>query len=388
MRFQGTEKKSLFFNDPDFRFNHQLKPTLALNFQCELVTDHSQLEAIIASEANGNRSEEPQVDDNNTSLFKNAMRRGPAFFDLFYDRVTQKSRTPSLDELKGEQLDGLKLPNTHYPYREKDSKIYLTREILWFLLVDMASSLLISYDESSGIVQKQLKFNILISLRHKVSISPTNLHVVSILFNSWTCFSISQTTWAHLTGFLRQFLNSVGLTQDKMLVNCKAVVSKVNMLVRYTRNDRFVLHLNMEEEKFNNEYKAIWLAYNSPIYQKSSPAVRLLGTCYAQVYHSLHTAERKRVKNRDGLPYKLTPVDMIEAGLIEGTWQFDVATWWNRFLAEPHTHKKRQLYLWGAPNVGKTHFVEHVLLSKNFNKFPATQLNQIFMYCIASLRTA
>lgn len=140
--------------------------------------------------------------------------------------------------------------------------------------------------------------------------------------------------------------------------------SIVSTAVKITGQDRFVLYRGLTEESFNRVYTAVWNAYRNPVFSKSSPAIRALGPSSSKLAKEVHDEERKRVKARDGLPRKLTPVDLVKEGFAVGSWEHDAATWWNLFLATPYTTKSCQLYLWGPSNVGKTHFVEHVLLSK------------------------
>ena len=51
-------------------------------------------------------------------------------------------------------------------------------------------------------------------------------------------------------------------------------------------------------------------------------------------------------------------------------WRADVIDWWNEFVCSGHTHKKKQLYLQGLPDVGKTFFVNWLLRTcANTNTF-------------------
>lgn len=42
-------------------------------------------------------------------------------------------------------------------------------------------------------------------------------------------------------------------------------------------------------------------------------------------------------------------------------WKQDIIDWWNEFATNGHEHKKKQLYLWGPSNTGKSHFINTLL---------------------------
>lgn len=44
-------------------------------------------------------------------------------------------------------------------------------------------------------------------------------------------------------------------------------------------------------------------------------------------------------------------------------WLHEVKDWWNDWIANGYEHKKKQLYLYGPSNVGKTSFIHHLLSS-------------------------
>lgn len=48
---------------------------------------------------------------------------------------------------------------------------------------------------------------------------------------------------------------------------------------------------------------------------------------------------------------------------VNKSWNMDVAIWWNDWVVNGWFHKKKQLYLWGPPSVGKSTFVYQLLQS-------------------------
>ena len=65
----------------------------------------------------------------------------------------------------------------------------------------------------------------------------------------------------------------------------------------------------------------------------------------------------------------LKPVDKslyYDASKKVQNWRYYVVVWWNSWVNGGWSHKKKQLYLHGPSNTGKTTFINHVLLGKFF----------------------
>lgn len=172
------------------------------------------------------------------------------------------------------------------------------------------------------------------------------------------------------TSFAREFALRHGIHVTK-------VKSERNYLKYITKEDHNPMLKNIETKKLSFYYRAVEWANNTPEYEAADPFVLSHPQYYnllKQVHSSVHNSHLKRPKQpltRYVDPTLTQPVRALEASQEASSdttetngslvWQQQVIEWWNDWIENGFRPKKKQLYLWGPSNTGKSHLIKQIL---------------------------
>lgn len=156
-------------------------------------------------------------------------------------------------------------------------------------------------------------------------------------------------------------------------IHVTKVRSERNYLKYITKEDCNPLLKNISSKTLSFYMRAIEWAKNTPEYQAADPFI--LGhpqyhNLLKQVHASVHATHLRKVK-QPLRPYQPRAVirDSTQAtsslqvaqthALQE--WEIQVIQWWNDWVSTGFRPKKKQLYLWGPSNTGKSHLINKIL---------------------------
>lgn len=177
-------------------------------------------------------------------------------------------------------------------------------------------------------------------------------------------------------------LHIFGATNDKSsLENIKEIIFEIfetygdsqpcknrNNVIKYiTKEDMYPMFINVDTAKFSFAYRARQWASTTERYKESDPFVlahpqyyKLLQSVHACL-HEVKTGDLER--HQDDFEYLLTIPQ----------WKQEVIKWWNDWIDNGWTHKKKQLYLFGASNTGKTYFIQNEILKNKMAYEPTPE---------------
>lgn len=128
------------------------------------------------------------------------------------------------------------------------------------------------------------------------------------------------------------------------------------VLTYITKYEYPVLYKGVSSSKFHFSYRAREWANKTEVFRYSDPFV-LSTPQYYKFLQNLHKEVQENRSKGSGLG------EPIELCVAYRNWSMIVAEWWNSWLKNGFKHKKKQLYLHGRSNVGKTSFVEMMVKS-------------------------
>jgi len=145
---------------------------------------------------------------------------------------------------------------------------------------------------------------------------------------------------------------------EKSLIHVTTIKSEISYLKYITKEDCTPIKKGISDKMLSFYFQSIKWAMNTPNgYNPMDPYV-LNHPQYHNLLSQVHSKvqEQKLIDNKQSLRiiYWAQRED-------EANWQDKIVHWWNDFLLNGHTHKKKQLYLYGASDVGKTTFVHNIL---------------------------
>lgn len=125
------------------------------------------------------------------------------------------------------------------------------------------------------------------------------------------------------------------------------------------------IYKELNEDEFSIQFQLHKWVLNTKKFSLMDPFLRAhkISLDYAKRYHENYYRSLKTLK----------PLKRINQIKKFNAWQDDVIEWFNDFIDESNTGPKKQLYLYGKSNTGKTYFILHYLF--------AQYLNQIFIPC-------
>lgn len=137
--------------------------------------------------------------------------------------------------------------------------------------------------------------------------------------------------------------------------NYQSVRCEKNVLKYITKSDINPLFFGCDDSLFNFAYRARKWAEQTTVYKDSDPFV----LNHPQYYKLLQRVHSEFHGDQKG---ELAPIeiDFIES-LDKPEWKVKVYQWWNDWVTNGWTHKKKQLYLFGPPNTGKTTLIMELL---------------------------
>lgn len=144
-----------------------------------------------------------------------------------------------------------------------------------------------------------------------------------------------------------------------LIEKCKSQKSWIKYI---TKEDSEPLLKGVDIRALSFYCLAIEWARNTPQFKFSDPFV-LNHPQYFRLLEYVHRCVRSRmnaVQAQSMRPYHCVLNDTNR------NWQGAILEWWNDWIVNGWTHKKKQLYLYGPSNTGKTTFV-HKLLSNCIN---------------------
>ncbi len=148
----------------------------------------------------------------------------------------------------------------------------------------------------------------------------------------------------------------IDLNTEKETVHVEKCKSEKSYLIYITKHDTTPCKKGVSDSSLSFYYNSINWAKATEKYDLTHPFVlshpqyyRLLGEVHSRV-KEIEAASSKQ---------KIRPLYYVCNEII--TWNDKIINWWNDFIVNGHTHKKKQLYLFGEPDMGKTTFVEKLL---------------------------
>lgn len=189
-------------------------------------------------------------------------------------------------------------------------------------------------------------------------------HVVSYL-----CAIESSSTSISVSNHAHVFLEfSVGVYLSELVEYCQCVFNGMKLDVQSVRRRADVLKYISKEDKFlytnikssslHFNYRAYQWAKGAPKFHFSDPFVMEHRFCY----HFLQNLHRE-VRNSLIAPFY--GFDKVNVGHLG--WHLRVCEWWNGIIGSKGK-KRKQLYLWGDSNVGKSTVVENLVGNRNASR--------------------
>lgn len=145
-----------------------------------------------------------------------------------------------------------------------------------------------------------------------------------------------------------------------------------HLYVSTVRNlKRYLSYITKEDPQPLYKGHAIWnqisfftratkWATDSQEYDFTHPFVLNNPNMYRVLQGVFTQTKNKQSKNQQ--VKKLKPIHTCCNNPAENpNWQDKVIAWWNDWAINGYAHKKKQLYLWGIPNAGKTYFINYLL---------------------------
>ena len=157
-------------------------------------------------------------------------------------------------------------------------------------------------------------------------------------------------------------------------IHVSKVRSEHTYLKYITKQDSHPLLKNIDTKKLSFFYRAIQWAKNTQKYEAADPFVlgnpqfyNLLKQVHASVHSTNNIQQREPIR-------ALTQADLDDIErednervtdnnqLVElNEWKQKIISWWNDWAVNGFHEKKKQLYLWGPSNTGKTRFIRQIL---------------------------
>ena len=130
-----------------------------------------------------------------------------------------------------------------------------------------------------------------------------------------------------------------------------------NVLRYVTKYDLNPKYKNVDTDLFSFAFKARHWARQTSNYSTADPFI-LAHPQYYRLLREVHEDVRNQVNGIGELKKYEGIVDIF-------SWQNDVVEWFNDWVENKWTHKKKQLYLWGPANSGKTYFINKLVEGLN-----------------------
>lgn len=155
----------------------------------------------------------------------------------------------------------------------------------------------------------------------------------------------------------------------------QTVRNERNYLKYITKSDSTPLFKGISESSLSFFYNALQWAENTREFDFCDPFV-LNHPQYYKLLEQVHSSVN--IKRRISSILPLQPYYQPLLEIQAGSWQAKVIEWWNDWIVNGYRHKKKQLFLWGGSNTGKTTFIRK-LIKKSFlnnNEHTTNQLNE------------
>lgn len=148
--------------------------------------------------------------------------------------------------------------------------------------------------------------------------------------------------------------NEDGLeVNDVYVATCR---NEMNALKYVTKSDSSPIYKGINVNMFSFYHQSINWAKSTDKYKATDPHVLSHPQYYnllKEVVDDTHSAKLE-VNKPKLLSYTINLSRLVK-------WQIEVVDWWNEWINEPYQHKRKQLYLHGPSNVGKTTFIRNLL---------------------------
>ena len=145
-------------------------------------------------------------------------------------------------------------------------------------------------------------------------------------------------------------------SSQEIQIHVETVRCEIRYLRYITKQDCKPLIKGIPSERLSFYYQSIEWAENTPTYRAADPFVLSHPQYYrllSEVHYNVHREKRASSLRR------LRPILYVVPEHL--SWQDEIVLWWNDFVVNGHEHKKKQLFLYGESNVGKTFFVNQLL---------------------------
>ncbi|CAF1071936.1 unnamed protein product [Brachionus calyciflorus] len=156
--------------------------------------------------------------------------------------------------------------------------------------------------------------------------------------------------------FERPDLNNQEYVINGILI--QTVRNEKNYLKYITKYDTNPLTLGINGNILSFHYNSITWAQNTEKFEYTDPHV-LNHPQYYKLLEKVHA--RVQVQKQELLIGPLRPFLNILDEEKMNSWQGIVIRWWNDWIINGFIHKKKQLFLWGKSNTGKTTFVLNLI---------------------------
>lgn len=150
---------------------------------------------------------------------------------------------------------------------------------------------------------------------------------------------------------IRDIIESSFVDCNFDLQSCR---SKRNCLKYITKEDKNAL-FNCKESSLNFYLRSILWARRTVQFKYSDPFVVEHSNRY-KFLMALHEEIRKEEFLKEDLFH-----GFVQMTLVYSQWTIDVANWWNDWVVNGFHLRKKQLFLYGPPSVGKSSYIELML---------------------------
>lgn len=213
--------------------------------------------------------------------------------------------------------------------------VSLSKQIVFELLTDLCESLVVS-EEGHNTRANSLHHHVYMKTRQEHKISDIR-RIIYTIYHDNEYASREQ--------------------EERVYV---ATVRKMKHYLKYiTKEDTSPLFFGINDHDLSFAYKAIKWAENTDEYKASDPFV-LSHPNYYKLLEQVHAAVKSESNACTIQPLRVYEHLRNEHEHQE-LWKLQVIDWWNDWVRNGWHHKKKQLYLHGPPNTGKTYFIDHLL---------------------------
>lgn len=159
----------------------------------------------------------------------------------------------------------------------------------------------------------------------------------------------------------RDIIEAIDLNDHEYVNNgilIQTIRNQDNYLKYITKFDTNPIFAGINENRLSFYYNSIKWAQNTSKFDYTDPHV-LNHPQYYKLLEKVHTriqAQKKQTKIVPLRPF-LDEIDEEK----QRSWQGIVIQWWNDWIINGYEHKKKQLYLWGKSNAGKTTFILNLI---------------------------